>query len=117
MELKQYAPLPLDRDWLSSFDTYLIGEGTDERAYEKLGAHLVHMPDQDGVAFAVWAPNARQVSVIGDFNRWNQQSHAMQPSDSGIWTLFIPGLVCGTLISGVSFAPLFPFDRDRKSVV
>lgn len=92
MELKQYAPLPLDRDWLSSFDTYLIGEGTDERAYEKLGAHLVHMHDQDGVAFAVWAPNARQVSVIGDFNRWNQQSHAMQPSDSGIWTLFIPGL-------------------------
>ena len=52
MELKQYAPLPLDRDWLSSFDTYLIGEGTDERAYEKLGAHLVHMHDQDEIGRA-----------------------------------------------------------------
>ena len=89
---QSFAALPVDSNWLSSFDTYLIGEGTDERAYEKLGAHLVRMHDQDGVAFAVWAPNARQVSVMGDFNGWNKESHQMRSSDSGIWTLFIAGL-------------------------
>lgn len=92
MEPEQFSPLPVPAEWLSTFDAYLIGEGTHERAYEKMGAHLVHLHGQDGVAFAVWAPNARQVSVIGDFNQWDDQRHPMHPSDSGIWTLFIPGL-------------------------
>ena len=92
MESKHAAPLPVSTEWLSTFDTYLIGEGTHERAYEKLGAHIVHMHGQEGVAFAVWAPNASQVSVIGDFNQWDHQRHPMQPSDSGIWSVFIPGL-------------------------
>ena len=79
-------------DWLSNFDRYLISEGTHERAYEKLGTHLVRFEDMDGVVFAVWAPNAMQVAVIGDFNNWNSASHLMHSSDAGIWTLFIPGL-------------------------
>jgi len=79
-------------DWLSHFDRYLISEGTHERAYEKLGAHLVRFEQTDGVVFAVWAPNARQVAVIGDFNGWDPARHAMHSSDTGIWTLFIPNL-------------------------
>lgn len=78
--------------WLSDFDKYLIGEGTHERSYEKLGAHLVTFDGQDGVVFAVWAPNARQVDIIGDFNGWDDRLHPMHSSDSGIWTLFIPEL-------------------------
>ena len=92
MKAQQFLPQPATSEWLSSFDTYLIGEGTHERLYEKLGAHIVHMHGQDGVVFSVWAPNARQVSVIGDFNQWDHQRHAMHPSDSGVWSLFIPGL-------------------------
>nr|WP_321464657.1 1,4-alpha-glucan branching protein GlgB [uncultured Desulfobulbus sp.] len=79
-------------DWLSNFDRYLISEGTHERAYEKLGAHLIRFGKETGVVFAVWAPNARQVAVIGDFNHWDGGSHPMNPSESGIWTLFIPEL-------------------------
>ena len=92
MASEQFAALPLTDEWLSTFDTYLIGEGTHEHAYEKLGAHLVRMHGRDGVAFAVWAPNAREVSVIGDFNRWDHRSHPMHSSDSGIWSLFITDL-------------------------
>ncbi|MCL2341281.1 MAG: 1,4-alpha-glucan branching protein GlgB [Proteobacteria bacterium] len=79
-------------EWFSHFDRYLISEGTHERAYQKLGAHLVRHAGDEGVAFAVWAPNARQVAVIGDFNGWDPALHPMHSSDAGIWTLFIPGL-------------------------
>ena len=79
-------------EWFSHFDRYLISEGTHERAYQKLGAHLMRHGKEDGVVFAVWAPNARQVEVVGDFNDWSSGSHPMRSSDSGIWTLFIPGL-------------------------
>jgi len=83
-------PVPSDR--LSDFDKYLFGEGTHERAYEKFGAHLMAVDGRQGVAFAVWAPNARQVSVIGGFNGWDGAIHPLNSSDSGIWSLFIPGL-------------------------
>ncbi|WP_306549373.1 1,4-alpha-glucan branching protein GlgB [Desulfobulbus sp.] len=79
-------------DWLSNFDRYLISEGTHERAYEKMGAHLARFDGVDGVVFAVWAPNARQVAVVGDFNDWNSGLHPMHSSNAGIWTLFIPDL-------------------------
>lgn len=75
---------------LTDFDKYLLGEGTFERAYEKMGAHLASLNGQDGVHFAVWAPNAREVSVIGEFNKWDSTAHVMNPSDSGVWTLFVP---------------------------
>ena len=92
MKQKIPAGMAVPTDWLSTFDRYLIGEGTHERAYEKLGAHLVSFDGRQGVAFAVWAPNARQVAVVGDFNDWNPSRHPMHPSDAGIWSLFIPEL-------------------------
>ena len=63
-----------------------------------LGAHLVEENGEQGVRFAVWAPHAERVSVVGDFNRWNGDAHPMvrQP-ESGIWALFIPGLGEGTI--------------------
>jgi 1,4-alpha-glucan branching enzyme len=77
---------------LTDFDKYLLGEGTHERTYEKLGAHLVELNGKKGVHFAVWAPNARQVALIGDFNGWDAGSQPMNSGNSGIWTLFVPGL-------------------------
>lgn len=78
--------------FLTDFDLYLIGQGTHERAYEKMGAHLTEMNGEKGVHFAVWAPNARQVYLMGDFNGWHGESHPMHSSNSGIWSLFVPGL-------------------------
>jgi 1,4-alpha-glucan branching enzyme len=82
---------------LSEFDLYLLREGTHTRAYEKLGAHLAERDSRRGVHFAVWAPNARLVSVIGDFNGWNPASNAMLPTPAGIWESFIPDVVQGTV--------------------
>lgn len=78
--------------FLTEFDLFLIGEGSHERAYEKMGAHVTSLDGQPGVHFAVWAPNARQVSLVGDFNGWQGDSHYLHSSDSGIWSLFVPGL-------------------------
>jgi 1,4-alpha-glucan branching enzyme len=83
---------------LSDFDLHLMGEGNHYKKYEKLGAHLRMLEKVSGVQFAVWAPNARRVSVIGDFNRWDGRRHPMRVRGStGIWELFIPGLGEGTL--------------------
>ncbi|HEY0736045.1 MAG TPA: 1,4-alpha-glucan branching protein GlgB [Herpetosiphonaceae bacterium] len=81
---------------LSDFDLHLIGEGTHYNTYLKLGAHLTTIDGVAGVEFAVWAPNAQRVSVLGDWNWWDGRVHPMQPRDSGIWELFIPGLTEGT---------------------
>ena len=83
---------------LSDYDLYLLGEGAHYRVYDKLGAHLVTLEGTPGVRFAVWAPNARRVSVVGDFNAWDGRVHPMRlhPSN-GIWELFIPGLGIGAL--------------------
>ena len=81
---------------LSEFDLYLLGEGTHHKSYEKLGAHLTEVEGVRGVAFAVWAPNAQRVSVVGNFNIWNGHRHPMRVrGSSGVWELFIPGLVEG----------------------
>jgi len=81
---------------LSEFDLYLLGEGTHHKSYEKLGAHLTEVEGVQGVAFAVWAPNAQRVSVVGNFNNWNGRRHPMRVrGSSGVWELFIPGLVEG----------------------
>ncbi len=87
-----HAGRPLPSSWLTDFDKHLFNEGTNERIYEKLGAHLMEADGEHGVGFAVWAPNARQVFLIGDFNGWQHGGHPMHSSDSGIWTLFVPGL-------------------------
>ncbi len=82
---------------LSEFDLYLLREGTHTRAYEKLGAHLAERDSRHGVHFAVWAPNARLVSVIGDFNGWNPAPNVMLPTLAGIWESFIPDVGQGTV--------------------
>ncbi len=83
---------------LGDLDLYLAGEGTHHRLYERLGAHLHETDGVKGVSFAVWAPNARRVSVIGDFNRWDGRLFPMrQMGSSGIWEIFVPGLGQGTV--------------------
>jgi 1,4-alpha-glucan branching enzyme len=81
---------------LTDFDLHLLGEGTHHRAFEKLGAHRLMVGTTAGVHFAVWAPNADRVSVIGDFNAWDGRVHAMRLlSPGGIWEIFIPNLAEG----------------------
>ncbi|MBS1116315.1 MAG: glgB, partial [candidate division NC10 bacterium] len=78
---------------LSDFDLHLLGEGTHYRAYEKMGAHLATLDGVAGVRFAVWAPNARRVSVVGGWNGWDGRVHPMRlHPGNGIWELFVPGL-------------------------
>uniref|UniRef100_UPI00404B7062 1,4-alpha-glucan branching protein GlgB n=1 Tax=Cephaloticoccus sp. TaxID=1985742 RepID=UPI00404B7062 len=81
---------------LSEQDLYLFNEGNEHRIYEKLGAHLRTMDGVAGVGFAVWAPNASQVSLLGNFNQWDGRYHPMRSMGaSGVWELFVPGLVEG----------------------
>jgi 1,4-alpha-glucan branching enzyme len=78
---------------LTDDDLYLFNEGSHYRLYEKLGARLVSPDGVTGTYFAVWAPNAERVFVMGDFNGWNNSSHPLRPKgQSGIWEGFIPGL-------------------------
>ena len=90
-------PVYYDVTFLSKDDIYLFNEGRHYRLYQKLGAHHMTVDGVEGTYFAVWAPNAREVSVIGDFNGWNNRSHFLSPRDqAGIWEGFIPGVVQGT---------------------
>ncbi len=83
---------------LTDFDVYLMGEGTHYTQYEKLGAHVREIGGVTGVHFAVWAPNALRVSVVGDFNRWDGRTHALRPRDgSGLWELFVPEAALGAI--------------------
>lgn len=81
---------------LTDYDIYLFGEGDHHRIYEKLGAHVVELNGVKGVYFAVWAPNARNVSLLGDFNHWDGRQHQMRKRQEMIWELFIPELDFGT---------------------
>ncbi len=87
-----YAFLPT----LGELDLHLVLEGRHEQLYEKLGAHVREIDGVAGTAFAVWAPNARAVSVVGDFNSWDGRLHPMRSLGSaGIWELFVPGVDAG----------------------
>ena len=87
-----------DELYPSNFDLYLFHEGTLHESYKLLGAHFVTLEEKEGVRFAVWAPHARSVSVVGDFNNWNGEEHQMERIErSGVWVLFVPNLKEGKL--------------------
>lgn len=90
MDPYQFEPV------LGEVDLYLVGEGNHERLYERLGAHPIVHQGHAGVVFAVWAPNAERVSLVGNFNHWDGRRNPMRSlASSGIWELFVPGLGVG----------------------
>ena len=102
-------------NFLGDIDLHLFGEGRHEEIYKKLGAHVTKVGRTKGVAFAVWAPHASGVSVVGDFNGWNGRSHEMRMlGNSGVWELFIPKLTAGSLykfeIQPAGGVPVFKAD-------
>lgn len=89
---------PSDFSLLTQDDLYLFNQGSHYRLYEKLGAHLVQKDGVQGTYFAVWAPNAKKVSVMGDFNGWSKTRHPLNgKGQSGIWEGFVPGVAKGAL--------------------
>ncbi len=85
-----YPPL------LTDYDVYLFSQGEHHEIYQKQGAHIRTVDGVTGVNFAVWAPNCYRVALIGDFNRWDPRTHAMENQNgSGIWEIFVPGLEAG----------------------
>lgn len=101
---------------LSDLDLYLVAEGTHYELYRKLGAHPGRIENVSGVGFAVWAPNARRVSLVGPFNDWDGRRHVMRCHyGSGIWEIFLPGLEPGALYKFEIKAPdgrLLPLKAD-----
>jgi 1,4-alpha-glucan branching enzyme len=83
--------------FLTDFDIHLLAEGTHYRTYEKLGAHLGELNGQAGTHFAVWAPNASEVHVIGEFNDWQWGRNPMEPAGAGVWKAFVPGVAKGAV--------------------
>ena len=81
---------------LNRWDTRLFQAGLHSHLYEKLGAHPMTVHGMDGTYFAVWAPNAQRVSIVGDFNRWDREANRMRPCGSaGVWEGFVPGAHAG----------------------
>ena len=80
---------------VSEFDLHLHSEGTQYESYRTMGAHLVQCDGVAGVRFAVWAPNAEVMSVVGDFNDWDERRHPMRSRTAGIWEFFMPGAAAG----------------------
>ena len=101
---------------LSEFDLHLMGEGRHYDTYEKLGAHVKTLEGVRGVHFAVWAPSARRVSIVGDFNRWDGRINPMRSrGSSGIWELFVPELSEGAIYKYEIIGPdgnLLPLKAD-----
>ena len=97
--VKKALAKPEDKKvYISNDDAYWFGNGTHYQIYKKLGSHPSEENGEKGIFFAVWAPNAKAVHVIGTFNRWNEETHPMTKYNAGgIWTLFIPGLGEGEL--------------------
>jgi 1,4-alpha-glucan branching enzyme len=99
----------------SEFDLYLFGQGKNYRIYEKMGAHVRTLEGVSGVNFALWAPNALSVSVIGDFNAWNRGANPMyrRHNDLGIWECFIPGLQSGTVYKYAIYSRFNNYTVDK----
>jgi len=101
---------------LGELDMHLLAEGSHLESYQRLGAHLIRHDGVDGVAFAVWAPNARRVSVVGDFNAWDGRRMPMRRRDfGGFWEIFVPGLGPGACYKYEILGPageLLPLKAD-----
>ncbi|HIT64390.1 MAG TPA: 1,4-alpha-glucan branching enzyme, partial [Candidatus Ventrimonas merdavium] len=98
MAVKEQKKKPAGIGVITGTDRYLFGQGTHYEIYEKLGAHPMTIGGSAGVYFAVWAPHAESVSVVGDFNCWDPDASPMEVLEtSGIFECFIPGLKPGTL--------------------
>jgi len=101
---------------LGPTDDYLLAEGTHRELYRRLGAQLITHEGAEGVHFAVWAPNARRVSVVGDFNAWDGRRHQMRARHgSGVWEIFAPGLGAGVMYKFEILGPegkLLPLKAD-----
>lgn len=100
---------------LGEMDLHLIAEGTHRELGRCLGAQPLSLGDVSGVRFAVWAPNARRVSVVGDFNGWDGRRHAMRKRiEAGVWELFIPRMPAGTIYKYEILGPhgLLPLKSD-----
>jgi len=101
---------------LGELDLHLFGEGNHLRLYEKMGAHAITHEGVDGISFAVWAPNASRISVVGPFNDWDGRRHVMRKRmEAGIWEIFVPGLGIGELYKYELLGPrkeLLPLKAD-----
>ena len=95
-ERVSYDPYAFRSPKLTDFDLHLFSEGNHHRIYEKLGAHATRMNGIEGVYFAVWAPNARNASVLGDFNAWDGRQYQMRKHSIGVWELFVPEIGVGS---------------------
>jgi 1,4-alpha-glucan branching enzyme len=90
-----YDPYAFRSPRITDFDLHLFSEGNHHRIYEKLGAHATEINGVKGVYFAVWAPNARNVSLLGDFNYWDGRKDQMRKGATGVWELFVPEVKVG----------------------
>ena len=107
--------------FMTELDAYLFGEGTHYEIYNKMGAHKAVKDGQEGVYFAVWAPHAKDIFVVGDFNDWKAYGYDMKPvSDGGIYELFIPGAKVGQMYKFLIVTPpgqcIYYYGFDRFSL-
>jgi 1,4-alpha-glucan branching enzyme len=114
--MKTIGTVKNDISLLTEQDIYLFKEGNHFRLYEKLGSHVMTHNETLGTYFAVWAPNAKQVTVIGDFNTWNNRAHplALRTDGSGIWEGFIPGVKSGDLYKYAITSHLHDYYTERR---
>ena len=104
-----YSFLPV----MTEDSRYLFNEGTHQRVYDDLGSHVKAIDGVDGCVFAVWAPNAKRVSLVGNFNGWDGRRHPMRLlGSSGVWELFVPGLGSGTVYK----YEIKKWDRDHLTL-
>src|SRR6185437_1957581 len=100
--------------FISDFDLHLFNEGSHRRLYDRMGAHITTQGGKRGVHFAVWAPQASAVSVIGDFNDWDPKKGSMKAlGTSGVWALFIPGIDQGDIYKYHVSSNLLPVPAEK----